>query len=104
MPKYFKNIKSEAQAKAKYRELAIKHHPDKGGSEAKFQEIKQEYEDILIYFRVGKELAIPGTRQKEKPELKKEYAEDLKNKASEIASTATKAGIDYLLDKLFSIK
>lgn len=37
---------TKAQARAAYRKLAQKHHPDKGGSEAKFKEIKAAYEAI----------------------------------------------------------
>jgi len=37
---------SEADVKAAYRKLASKHHPDKGGDEAKFKEAKEAYERI----------------------------------------------------------
>lgn len=35
---------SEAEIKKAYRSMAMKHHPDKGGEEAKFKEIKEAYE------------------------------------------------------------
>jgi DnaJ homolog subfamily B member 4 len=37
---------SPAEIKKAYRKLALKHHPDKGGSESKFKEISEAY-DIL---------------------------------------------------------
>jgi curved DNA-binding protein len=37
---------SEADAKKAYKKLASKHHPDKGGDTAKFQEVKEAYERI----------------------------------------------------------
>lgn len=33
--------------KKRYRVLAMKNHPDRGGDSVKFQEIKQAYEEIL---------------------------------------------------------
>ena len=44
--KWFKNIETLDQLKKEYRKLAIKHHPDKGGSTVFMQEINNEY-DIL---------------------------------------------------------
>ena len=37
---------SEDEIKRAYRKLAAKHHPDKGGDTAKFQEIQQAYETL----------------------------------------------------------
>jgi curved DNA-binding protein len=37
---------SEAEVKKAYRKLAMKHHPDKGGDEAKFKEINEAYQKI----------------------------------------------------------
>jgi curved DNA-binding protein CbpA len=45
--KYFKNPQTLEELKKQYRELAMKHHPDKGGETAVMQEIKNEY-DILF--------------------------------------------------------
>jgi curved DNA-binding protein CbpA len=45
--KYFKNPQTLEELKKQYRELAFKHHPDKGGETAVMQEIKNEY-DVLF--------------------------------------------------------
>ena len=37
---------SEAEAKKAFKKLAMKHHPDRGGDEKKFQEVKEAYERI----------------------------------------------------------
>ena len=38
---------SAAEIKQRYRELAALHHPDKGGDEATFIEIRQAYEQLI---------------------------------------------------------
>jgi hypothetical protein len=44
--KYFYNCRTLDEVKRKYKELAMLHHPDKGGNTAIMQEINNEYEDI----------------------------------------------------------
>ena len=45
---YFSNCHTAADCKARYRELAVKLHPDKqGGSTTAFQQMQQEYEARL---------------------------------------------------------
>lgn len=44
--KWFNNITTLDALRSEYRKLALKHHPDKGGSTADMQEINNEY-DIL---------------------------------------------------------
>jgi DnaJ-domain-containing protein 1 len=39
---------SEQQIKRRYRVLAARHHPDKGGDEIRFIEIRQAYETLII--------------------------------------------------------
>ncbi len=40
-----KRSASEEDIKKKYRELILKHHPDKGGDEEKFKSIQAEWEE-----------------------------------------------------------
>ena len=44
--KYFYNCHALEEVKRKYKELAMLHHPDKGGDTATMQEINNEYEEI----------------------------------------------------------
>ncbi|HNW97985.1 MAG TPA: hypothetical protein PKK00_06205 [Bacteroidales bacterium] len=44
--KYFFDCHSLEEVKRKYKELAMKHHPDRGGVTAIMQEINNEYEEI----------------------------------------------------------
>lgn len=46
MFKYFVGVKNEQELRTRYKELAKKHHPDRGGITAVFQELKHEYESI----------------------------------------------------------
>jgi len=47
MKVYFVNCSSPGEIKAMYRELAMKHHPDRGGSTRIMQDINSEYHDLL---------------------------------------------------------
>lgn len=44
----FERMPTEEDLKAKYRDLARRHHPDAGGSEASFRSLKANYEDALL--------------------------------------------------------
>jgi len=44
--KYFYNCRTLDEVKRKYKELAMIHHPDRGGCTATMQEINNEYEEI----------------------------------------------------------
>jgi preprotein translocase subunit Sec63 len=43
---FFKNCTSLDEVKKRYKELALKHHPDRGGDTATMQKINAEYESI----------------------------------------------------------
>lgn len=43
---YFKDCCTLEEVKRRYKELAMQHHPDKGGNTATMQEINNEYESI----------------------------------------------------------
>lgn len=45
--KWFKNIRTAEGAKARYRELVKRHHPDAGGDPEELLAIKAEYEAVL---------------------------------------------------------
>jgi curved DNA-binding protein CbpA len=45
--KYFNNPQTLEELKKQYRELAMKHHPDKGGNTATMQEVKNEYDHLF---------------------------------------------------------
>lgn len=44
---YFKNIETLEELKKAYRELALKHHPDRGGNVETMQAINNEYETLF---------------------------------------------------------
>ena len=45
--KYFENPKSLEELKAQYKKLAMKHHPDIGGSTVAMQEVNNEYDNLF---------------------------------------------------------
>ena len=44
---YFQNCKTLEEVKRRYKELAMKHHPVRGGDTATMQEINNEYENVM---------------------------------------------------------
>ncbi|MBI5297935.1 MAG: hypothetical protein HY869_20865 [Chloroflexi bacterium] len=50
MHTYFANCTTLEEAKSLYRQLALKHHPDRGGDLATMQAINAEYADFLANF------------------------------------------------------
>ncbi|MFH0895852.1 MAG: J domain-containing protein [Bacteroidota bacterium] len=44
---YFQNCNSLEEVKRRYKELAMKHHPDRGGDTATMQQINCEYESMM---------------------------------------------------------
>jgi DnaJ-class molecular chaperone len=49
--KYFNYSMTEEEAKARYRELAMQHHPDKGGSVEVMKTINTEYAELKQYLK-----------------------------------------------------
>ncbi len=45
--KWFTNIRTLEELKTQYKQLAIKHHPDKGGKTSDMQEINNEYDTLF---------------------------------------------------------
>ena len=45
--KYFTNCHTAEELKSEYRKLAMKHHPDRGGSEDIMKEINKEYDELF---------------------------------------------------------
>ena len=43
---YFENISSLEQLKKQYKELALQHHPDRGGDTEIMKEINNQYENL----------------------------------------------------------
>lgn len=50
MKKFFENVKTLDDLKRLYKELAKKHHPDRGGSLETMQAINSEYDKMIQYF------------------------------------------------------
>lgn len=49
---YFANITTQEAGEKRYRELAMKLHPDRGGKASDFQAMKAEWEELKIYFKL----------------------------------------------------
>ena len=47
MMKYFENVKTLDELKKQYRRLAMKYHPDMGGSTEAMQQINAEHDAIM---------------------------------------------------------
>lgn len=75
---YFQGV-PDAEMKAKYRSLASKLHPDKGGSTAEFQEMKRQYE---MWENTGKRVDA-GAQQREEAARERREAEEVMRKARE---------------------
>ena len=74
MYKYF-NMKLEtlADLKKEYRELALKHHPDKGGDVEVMAEINNEYEKLFAILKQGKKVHVGNDEYAESSELPEDF-------------------------------
>jgi hypothetical protein len=70
--KYFKGVKKESTINKRYRELAMKYHPDKAKSEADrkrfhtmMQEINEEHKEVLVLLKYK---ALEQTKPTKTPE------------------------------------
>lgn len=101
--KYFKKIKTEAQAHKRFRDLSKKFHPDtnSGADPEIFKEISEEYSEIVIYFRVLKKQEIPEGKpaEKSKPKIDKVHADEIITSTSDIVKT----GLQILAKKFLDI-
>ncbi len=75
--RYFQGVKSRDEAKARYRELAKRYHPDTASKrlrnpEEHFRQMQAEYEQISRYFDVAEMLGVtlPTTTEASQPEAK----------------------------------
>jgi hypothetical protein len=44
---YFSDCRTLEEVKRRYKELAMKHHPDRGGCTATMQDVNNEYENVM---------------------------------------------------------
>ena len=74
MYKYFNmKLESLADLKKEYRELALKHHPDKGGSVETMAEINNEYEKLFKILKQGKKVHVGNDEYADSSELAEDF-------------------------------
>ncbi|GAA3929125.1 DnaJ domain-containing protein [Chitinophaga oryziterrae] len=64
--KFFDGCNTQEEVKARYRQLAMEHHPDKGGNEEVMKEINKEYEFICAKILAGENLNQEETEERVK--------------------------------------
>lgn len=79
--KYFSEVKTSEDAKKRYHELAILHHPDKGGDVAIMQEINNEFEQV--WERV-KNIRTNSSNETYESDKEQEIAQDIINRLGAI--------------------
>lgn len=101
--KYFINIKSISEADRLYRELAKKHHPDRGGSQELMTEINLEYTEIIEMLNniitVDETTQISISKDKKKIKLTKETEIGLKKNGAGLAQNLFAALFENLSSK-----
>ena len=66
-------LETLADLKKAYRELALKHHPDKGGSVETMAEINNEYEKLFATLKQGKKVHVGNDEYAESSELPEDF-------------------------------
>lgn len=101
--KYFKNIRSIAEADALYRKLAKQFHPDRGGDTEIMQDINEEYEQVISMLTniitVAETTNIKVSKDKRKIKLTKETEIGLKKHGAGLAQNIFSALFENLSDK-----
>ena len=69
MTQYFENVKTLDELKKQYRRLAIKYHPDMGGSTEIMQQINAEHDRCLSSSRRSTTPARTNTTRPPKPRM-----------------------------------
>jgi hypothetical protein len=109
---YFENLNTVEEVKEAYRKYAKEVHPDFGGDEEDFIELKNQYEAKLISFDVKEypEFTSPeitSISNQIKITLKKNRVENIKNglkfTASEMAVGLVEVGFEKLQKKFINV-
>lgn len=100
--KYFNDIETYAEADRLYRELAKKHHPDKGGDTVIMQEINAEYQEVIEYLsslKIVKPDTVADVPAKRKIKLTKKTEDGLKRHGSKLVENIFSAVFENLSSK-----
>ena len=70
---FIKSYENLAELKKEYRELALKHHPDKGGNVEVMAEINNEYEKLFEILKAGKKVHVGNDEYVDSSELAEDF-------------------------------